>query len=287
MTKGNVITEITTGDKSVVEQSLDDFQEYLKINNMSANTIHVYLFAARQFLDRYHVISHDNLMLYKCYLMEHYKPQTVNLRIRALNCYMESLKLSSSKMLMIRVQQKTFLENIISQADYEYLKNCLIRDGNMLYYFVVRFMAATGVRVSELVMTKVEHVKCGYMDIYSKDNKIRRIYFPKSLRVEALKWLGQINRVSGYVFLNRYGEPITPAGIRGQLKKFTALYGLDPKVVYPHSFRHRFAKNFIEKCGDISMLSDILGHESIETTRIYLHRSSTEQKQIVNQIVNW
>ena len=65
MTKGNVITEITTGDKSVVEQSLDDFQEYLKINNMSANTIHVYLFAARQFLDRYHVISHDNLMLYK------------------------------------------------------------------------------------------------------------------------------------------------------------------------------------------------------------------------------
>lgn len=287
MTKKKITTDIATENESVVEQSLDDFREYLKINNMSANTIHVYLFAAKQFLDRYHVISHDKLMLYKCYLMEHYKPQTVNLRIRALNCYMESLKLSSSKMLMIRIQQKTFLENIISQADYEYLKNCLIRDGNMLYYFVVRFMAATGVRVSELVMTKVEHVKCGYMDIYSKDNKIRRIYFPKNLRTDALIWLNQIDRVSGYVFLNRYGEPITPAGIRGQLKKFTALYGLDPKVVYPHSFRHRFAKNFIEKCGDISMLSDILGHESIETTRIYLHRSSTEQKQIVNQIVNW
>lgn len=274
-------------NESVVQQSLADFHDYLKNNNMSDNTIHVYLFAAKQFLDLYHVISHDNLMLYKCYLMEHYKPQTVNLRIRALNCYMESLKLASSKILMVRVQQKTFLENIISQADYEYLKKCMIRDGNKLYYFIIRFMAATGVRVSELVQIKVEHVKCGYMDIYSKDNKIRRIYFPKSLRIDALKWLDQIDRVSGYVFLNRYGEPITPAGIRGQLKKFTALYGLDPKVVYPHSFRHRFAKNFIEKCGDISMLSDILGHESIETTRIYLHRSSTEQKQIVNQIVNW
>lgn len=287
MTKENTMTDTRTENKSAVEQSLEDFQEYLKINNMSANTIHVYLYAAKQFLDLYHVISHDKLMLYKCYLMEHYKPQTVNLRIRALNCYMESLKLSSTKMLMIRVQQKTFLENIISQADYEYLKKCLIRDGNLLYYFIIRFMAATGVRVSELVRIKAEHVKCGYMDIYSKDNKIRRIYFPKGLRIDALKWLSQIDRVSGYVFLNRYGEPITPAGIRGQLKKFTALYGLDPKVVYPHSFRHRFAKNFIEKCGDISMLSDILGHESIETTRIYLHRSSTEQKQIVNQIVNW
>lgn len=273
--------------KSMIDQSIEDFQSYLILKNMSANTIHVYLYAVRQFLDLYHVISHDNLMLYKCYLMEHYKPQTVNLRIRAINCYMESLKLNSSKMLMVRVQQKTFLENVISQADYEYLKKRLIQDGNMLYYFVIRFMAATGVRVSELIQIQVEHIKCGYMDIYSKDNKIRRIYIPKSLRTDALKWLSQIERVSGYVFLNRYGEQITPAGIRGQLKKFTALYGLDPRVMYPHSFRHRFAKNFIEKCGDIAMLSDILGHESIETTRIYLHRSSTEQKQIVNQIVNW
>lgn len=287
MTKINIEDDPGKENKSVVEQSLDDFQEYLGFHNMASNTIHVYLYAAKQFLELYHVVSHDNLMLYKCYLMEHYKPQTVNLRIRAINCYMESLKLSSSKILMVRVQQKTFLENVISQADYEYLKKCLIRSGNMLYYFVIRFMAATGVRVSELVQIKVEHVKCGYMDIYSKDNKIRRIYIPKSLRVDALKWLNQIDRVNGYIFLNRYGEQITPAGIRGQLKKFTILYDLDPKVVYPHSFRHRFAKNFIEKCGNISMLSDILGHESIETTRIYLHRSSTEQKQIVNQIVNW
>lgn len=287
MSKENYMTVQKTETKTVVEQSLEDFQNYLEFNNMSANTIHVYLYAARQFLGFYNVVSHDNLMLYKCYLMEHYKPQTVNLRIRALNCYVESLKLSSSKILMVRVQQKTFLENVISQADYEYLKKCLIRSGNMLYYYIVRFMAATGVRVSELIQIKVEHVKCGYMDIYSKDNKIRRIYIPKSLRDEALIWLNQIDRVSGYIFLNRHGEPITAAGIRGQLKKFTVLYDLDPKVVYPHSFRHRFAKNFIEKCGDISMLSDILGHESIETTRIYLHRSSTEQKQIINQIVNW
>lgn len=287
MTKEKTSTKAKAEEKSAEENSIDGFRNYLEFNNMSENTIHVYIFAAKQFIQYYHVINHDNLLLYKCFLMEHYKPQTVNLRIRALNCYTEFLKLSSSKVLMVRVQQKTFLENVISQADYEYLKKCLIRSGNMLYYYVIRFMAATGVRVSELVQIKAEHVARGYMDIYSKDNKIRRIYIPKSLRIDALIWLRQIDRVNGYIFLNRYGEPITPAGIRGQLKKFTTLYDLDPKVVYPHSFRHRFAKNFIEKCGDISMLSDILGHESIETTRIYLHRSSTEQKQIVNQIVNW
>lgn len=272
---------------SRLELALEDFEFYLQRNNMASNTIHVYSFAVKQFLDLYHVISYDNLLLYKCYLMEHYKPQTVNLRIRALNCYTESLKLSSCKLAMVRVQHKTYLENVISQADYEYLKSCLIRDGNLLYYFVIRFMAATGVRVSELVQFKAEHVQCGHMDLYSKDNKIRRIYVPKSLRADAMKWLKNIGRHSGFLFLNRYGDPMTPGGIRGQLKKFTVLYRLDPKVVYPHSFRHRFAKNFIEKCGDVSLLSDILGHESIETTRIYLRRSSTEQKQLVNQIVNW
>ena len=77
------------------------------------------------------------------------------------------------------------------------------------------------------------------------------------------------------------------SGIRSQLKTFADRYHLDPKVVYPHSFRHRFAKNFIENGGDIAFLSNLLGHTSIETTRIYLRRSSTEQSLIVNQIVDW
>ena len=71
------------------------------------------------------------------------------------------------------------------------------------------------------------------------------------------------------------------------VKVFAARYGIDPDVMYPHSFRHRFAKNFIEVCPDIALLSDLLGHDSIETTRIYLRRSSREQYRIVNQVVNW
>lgn len=88
-------------------------------------------------------------------------------------------------------------------------------------------------------------------------------------------------------FLNRFGERITVRGISQQLKNYAYKYGLNPKVVYPHSFRHRFAKNFLEKFNDISLLADLMGHESIETTRIYLRKTSSEQQAIVDKVVTW
>jgi integrase/recombinase XerD len=152
---------------------------------------------------------------------------------------------------------------------------------------VVRFLAATGARVSELVQLKVEHVNVGYYDIYTKGGKIRRLFIPKILREEALRWLSANKRESGYLFLNRFGERITTRGIAQQLKHFAAKYGLNSKVVYPHSFRHRYAKNFLEKFNDISLLADLMGHESIETTRIYLRRTATEQQEIVDKVITW
>ena len=87
--------------------------------------------------------------------------------------------------------------------------------------------------------------------------------------------------------MNRFGERITTRGISGQLKKLAERSGIDTAVVYPHSFRHRFAKNFLEKCNDIAFLADLMGHESIETTRIYLRKTATEQREIVDTVVNW
>lgn len=185
------------------------------------------------------------------------------------------------------MQQKPFLENVISEADYLYFKNRLRQDGEMYWYFVVRFLAATGARVSELVQIKTEHVKIGYLDLYSKGGKLRRIYIPSSLKKEALQWLSENDRQSGFIFVNKFGDRITSRGIAGQLKKFAVQYGLDPAVIYPHSFRHRFAKSFLERYNDISMLADLMGHESIETTRIYLRKTSTEQQNIINQVVDW
>lgn len=265
----------------------DDFESYLRGSNLSENTVNAYLSAVRQFHEKYGAVNLKNIRMYKMWLIERYKPQTVNLRLRAINCYLESIGKEKWKQTSVKVQQKTFLENVISEADYEYFKTCLKNDGEMLWYFVIRFMAATGARVSELILIKAEHVVMGYLDLYSKGGKLRRIYIPKALQQEAKSWLKEKKQLSGFLFLNRYGERITPRGIARQLKHLAVKYGINPDVVYPHSFRHRFAKNFLERCSDIAFLADLMGHESIETTRIYLRKTATEQRELVDKVVDW
>ena len=266
---------------------IKEFERHLRGSNLSENTISSYLFAVRQYQEQYAEITLKNLKAYKVWLIESYKPKTVNLRLRALNCYLESIGREKWKQPFVRVQQKAFLENVISEADYEYFKNCLKNKDEMFWYFVIRFLAATGARISELIQIKVEHIKLGHLDLYSKGGKLRRIYIPKALQNEAFSWLASKHQESGFIFLNKYGERITTRGIAGQLKKLAAKYDINPAVVYPHSFRHRFAKSFLERCNDIAFLADLMGHESIETTRIYLRKTSTEQREIVDNVVIW
>ena len=266
---------------------IEEFERHLRGTNLSENTKASYLFAVRQYNDQYGEVTQKNLRAYKVWLIENYKPKTVNLRLRAINCYLESVGKEKWKLPFVRVQQKAFLVNVISEADYEYFKNCLKRDNEMFWYFVIRFLAATGARVSELIQIKVEHIKLGHLDLYSKGGKLRRIYIPKALQDEALSWLAEKQQETGFIFLNKYGERITTRGISGQLKKLAVRYEIDPVVVYPHSFRHRFAKSFLERCNDIAFLADLMGHESIETTRIYLRKTATEQQEIVDKIIDW
>jgi len=263
------------------------FKSFLEKLDLSKNTVESYVWTVQHFINNYGALNRENLLSYKGFLVEHFKPQTVNLRLQALNKYLEFNKKDRLKMKFVKVQQKNFLENVISDADYRFLKKKLKTDGHSEWYFVVWFMAATGARVSELLKIKVEHVTIGYLDIYSKGGKIRRLYIPKKLRTEAIDWLRSEGIESGYIFKNRYGNVISSRGIAMQLKHYAKQYGLDTRVVYPHSFRHRFAKNFLERYNDIAFLADLMGHESIETTRIYLRRTSTEQQQIVDRIVTW
>lgn len=266
---------------------LNDFKKYLEKTSFSPNTIASYSFAVKQYYEQYESITLKNLKQYKVWLIENYKPKTVNLRLRGINCYLESIKKQNLKLSFVKVQQKSFLENVISQADYVYFKNSLLKDGEREWYFVIRFLAATGSRVSELIQIKAEHIYLGYFDLYSKGGKLRRIYIPKALKEEAIEWLQSKKQESGFVFVNKYGKQITTRGIAGQLKKLAKKYGINTAVIYPHSFRHRFAKNFLEKCNDIAFLADLMGHESIETTRIYLRKTATEQHELVDQIIDW
>lgn len=263
------------------------FEKFLSKSDSAKNTVISYIWTVNHFVSNYGEVNQENLFAYKGFLIEHFKPKTINLRLQAINKYLEFLKKDKYRLKFVKIQQKRYLENVISDADYKFLKSKLKADGYDVWYFVIWFMAATGARVSELQHIKAEHVLAGYLDMYSKGGKIRRLYIPKLLRVEATKWIVDKEIPSGYLFLNRFGERITTRGIAQQLKFFAVKYGLNPKVVYPHSFRHRFAKNFLERFNDIALLADLMGHDSIETTRIYLRRTASEQQQIVDRIVNW
>ncbi|GHS85482.1 integrase [Synergistales bacterium] len=265
----------------------EQFEAYLQKSNLSQNTVTSYLWTVDYFLTNYNGVSAENLLAYKGYLLEKYKPKTVNLRIQAINKYLAFLGEEKLQLKFVKIQQKNFLENVISNADYKFFKNSLKKDGNTEWFFVVWYLAATGARVSELIQIKVEHVEAGYFDLYTKGGKLRRLYIPQKLKMETLEWLRAAEKTSGYLFLNRFGERITTRGISQQLKNYAQKYGLNTKVVYPHSFRHRFAKNFLEKYNDIALLADLMGHESIETTRIYLRRTASEQQALVDKIVTW
>ena len=266
---------------------IENFKSNLERSGLSRNTVSSYVETVRFFLSRYGKVSTETLAEYKTWLIDNYKPKTVNLRVHAMNRYLRYIRKDSYKIKGIKEGGKSSLENVIGNADYRFFKRRLKADGCDQPYFAVWFMAATGARISELLQMKAEHVYAGYVDLYSKGGKLRRIYFPKALRKEATGWLKKKGIESGYLFLNRSGQVITPRGMALKLERYARKYGIDPKLVHPHAFRHLFAKNFLEKYNDISFLADLLGHESIETTRIYLRRTSSEQHEVLDRIVRW
>lgn len=305
--------------QELLENSLDGFRMHLEKQGRSVKTITSYTCSVSLFFSLGYELSVENLKSYREYLLKNYQFNTVNARIYGMNRYLSylqengclptSLMLSYSehsaarepidllsvkktrdgsyRMQSVKEQKKSYLDTVISQRDYERMKKRLKNDGNMYWYFVIRFLGATGARISELLQIKIEDLRLGYLDLYTKGGKIRRLYFPRSLCAEAIPWFMEKGIKSGFIFLNRHGNLITPRGIELRLKHFAKLYKINPKTVYPHSFRHRFAKNFLKRFNDISLLADLMGHDSIETTRIYLTRSSQEQKALLDRIITW
>jgi integrase len=144
-----------------------EFKLYLKESDLSRNTVESYVWTVNNFISKYGAFTKEKLLAYKGFLMEHFKPQTINLRLQAINKYLEFIHKSDLKLKFVKVQQKNFLENVISDADYRFLKRKLKSNGQTEWYFIVWFMGATGARISELLKIKAEHVEVGYLDIYS------------------------------------------------------------------------------------------------------------------------
>ena len=275
---------------------LNNFAKYLKKKNQSENTITAYMISIKHFYQLYQELSLVNLKAYREYLITNYQPATVNQRVHAMNIYLQFLEqtpesdtlgIKGYRLNSIKLPRHSFKDTIISAEDCQLLESKLKEEQQDFWYFIIRFLVTTGARVSELTQIKVEHLACGYLDLYSKGGKTRRIYITDTLCQEAMEWCQERGLSSGFLFITKTGQPVTSRGIHSQLKHFAVRYGIDPDSVYPHSFRHRFAKNFLARNGDIALLADLLGHESIETTRIYLTKSSKEQQELLEEIVTW
>lgn len=269
---------------------MKEFLKHLKLHDYSKGTIDTYYYALKQWKERYKdfEMSRERLIDYKHWLMETMKPRSVNGRLNAINRYLEWLNKKELKLDGIKVQTCSFQDNVISQADYNYLKRQLKKDKDYEGYFLIRLLCGTGARVSEFIKIKIEDIKLGYFDIYGKGYKHRRIYIPSKIRHEIVTWLEKEGRNSGPLFISKKtGLGISKEIIKNKLFYYSDKYKIDRKVMHPHSFRHRFAKNFVEKEKDIALLADLMGHQSIETTRIYLKRTSTEQQDIVDKVVDW
>ena len=141
-------------------------------------------------------------------------------------------------------------------------------------------MGTTGCRVSELKQFTFEMIQEGSTTLKGKGSKYRQFFFTKEVQQLA-------SGKSGLVMMNRYGQPLSERGLAGQLKIYCEKCGIDKAKGHPHAFRHFFAKMYLKKTKDVIQLADLLGHGSVETTRIYLQKSLAEQKRDINRIVSW
>lgn len=271
-----------------MKKLVEKFRLNLINQRLSENTIKSYMISVNTYYNIYgSKINQENITQYQEYLQARYKPKSINLRIIAFNRFLSFAGYSDFRLRLVKYQQKSYLDNVISYADYLKFKGFLKMEKDKKWFYIVWTLAATGVRISELKCFRVEHIFAGQLDVKSKGEKLRRIYIPQTLQTALIEWLTDNARMSGQLFLNTHGNPISIRGISKGLEKRAVRYGFDKHLVHPHAFRHLFAKKFLETKNDLSMLADLLGHESLDTTKIYLRMTSQEQRDIINQVVEW
>lgn len=263
---------------------IEEFIDYLADDEKSKNTISTYVDAVKLFFSMYSVLSKKTMITFKRYLIDNFSPKTAANRCIAMNQYCKFMGRSECAVKTIKVPKKTTVENIITKEQYEKMLSGLKADGNQKGYWMVAFLAKTGARVSELVKMDKKALETGVFEIWTK-GKIRRILIPDSLIKESGEYFKEVP--SDLLFPSKHGGQMTTRGVAENIKRWAKKYGIPQEVAHPHSFRHLFAIEFLKRNKDISLLSDLLGHESVDTTSIYLKMSSEKQREAFNEAVNW
>ena len=273
-------------EQNITQTHLTAFEEYLLREEKSAATVEKYLRDARAFVlyADGKILSKELTVAYKKSLEDTgYKPRSINSMLASLNHFLDFMGAGECKVKTVRVQKQTFLtaEKELSKDEYIRLLNAAKHKEQL--NLVIRTICATGIRVSELKYFTVEAVRNGEVSVKCK-SKTRTIIVPGDLRKLLLSYAKKHGITDGAVFVTRNGKPLDRSFIWAQMKGLCEAAGVNPSKVFPHNLRKLFARTFygIEK--DIAKLADILGHSSIETTRIYIMTTGSEHRRQIERM---
>lgn len=263
-------------------KKLEKFEGYLRDEERSVATIEKYMRDVRVFESFVgnSEISKQTVLDYKSNLGETYAVASANSMIAALNCFLRFCGWHDLCVKQFKMQRQVFCpeEKELSRAEYIRLLDAAKAKHNERLNLIIQTICGTGIRVSELQYITVEAVKKGEAVVNCK-GKNRRIFIIPELKKKLLRYAKERGISAGAVFITRGGKPVSRNNIWKEMKALCEQAGVAPSKVFPHNLRHLFARTFygIEK--DIAKLADILGHASINTTRIYIVTTGAEHKR--------
>ena len=264
---------------STVEQ-IREFSRYLREEERETATIDKYSRDVKDFFiwlkDR--EISRERMGEWRGYLLQAgRKPVTINGKLSALNKFFSFLGRNDCRTKYLKIQRRLFrsTEKQLSKQEYIRLMETAHSLGRERLALLMETICATGIRVSEVKYITAEAIRAGRTEIALK-GKIRTILLPGKLCRKLKKYAGKRKIVSGEVFLTRNGKGMSRRQIWAEMKSLCEKAGIMPSKVFPHNLRHLFAQTFYRVCRDVAKLADVLGHSSIETTRLYLISTEAE-----------
>ena len=218
-------------------------------------------------------------------LQKGYAPATVNSMLSAVNRLLKFLGREECRVRSLRIQRRTFREQSreLTRGEYQRLLDAAAGLGRERLALLMETICATGIRVSEVRYITVEAARLGRAEVSLK-GKVRTILLPAKLCRKLEKYARKNKTVSGEIFLTRNGNPLSRRQIWREMKALCAKAGVEPSKVFPHNLRHLFATVFYKACRDIVKLADVLGHSSINTTRIYLMTTGAEHAKQLERL---
>ena len=273
--------------KKITQQDIKNFKSYLQNEERAAATVEKYvrdMLAFREWLGK-KKIDKNIVLAYKEHLIETYAPVSVNSMLSSLNSLFRFMEWYDCQVKTLKIQRQIFAksERELTKAEYEKLLSAALRKNNRRLYYLMQTICSTGIRISELRYIDAAAVKKGQAIIRCK-GKMRVVLLPKQLCKMLTKYLNEQGITEGSVFQTKTGKPLDRSNIWKMLKSLCERAGVSKVKVFPHNFRHLFARTYYSLQKDIVRLADILGHTSVNTTRIYTMESGQIHRMQIQKL---